>query len=64
MATTTTIATQGHYGTAPTRLVSIATQGHFLRLQPQDIVIRFREKGSQYGFRDKGGKYRFRHISR
>lgn len=38
-----------------------------------DLVVRFREKGSQYGFKDKGSqyefkdkgeKYKFRHVSR
>lgn len=32
MADTTTIATQGHFGTVTDRIVAIATQGHFLAL--------------------------------
>jgi hypothetical protein len=32
MADTTTISTQGHFGTVSDRIVAIATQGHYLAL--------------------------------
>lgn len=74
MADTTTIATQGHFGTATDRIVAIATQGHFLVLSTVEampfidfrlkgIRHQFRAKGSQHNFSKKGSKYRFHRNS-
>lgn len=73
MADTTTIATQGHFGTVTDRIVAIATQGHFLGLEPDSFPIGFdysdplhvfTHKGPKHGFKHKGSKYRFTHIQR
>jgi len=74
MADTTTISTQGHFGTVTDRIVAIATQGHFLVLLttenapvgfdfPEPLHV-FTHKGSKHGFKSKGSKYRFTHIQR
>jgi len=58
MADTTTVGTEGLFGTVTDRIVSVATMGWFLELETSDIVpISLFDKGAKHGIYFKGAKH-------
>lgn len=63
MADTTTIGTQGHFGTVTDRIASIATQGHFLVVDVAEVVRVFiRPLADKYSLKALKDKYDLRAL--